>query len=299
MTMLRRLAPALLACLAATTSQAASPRAAAKIELVPAADLWEVRYTLPAPARELRFARANGKGHRAATWTPVDAQWEIATEGEEEIVRRRDGKPFDHAAFRMAPRYAVLEKDYAPFSPFGDGGMLVYTGQFHACAGACKGGETHALRLQPPAAAHAIVHGKVVDAVDFVDEADGTNLYIGRATPVDTPDVVAVIDRAFPADTRARLESLLPRLMAFYGSEFGALPSRPNPARAGLHAFLRPPCGLRHAGVRGAGGLVLRPRGGAPLPTLHRPRRRGRQLDPRRRRRCAGGGRAAGAGRGG
>jgi hypothetical protein len=225
--MLRRFAPALLACLAATTSQAASPRAAATIELVPAADLWEVRYTLPAPARELRFARANGKGHRAATWTPVDAQWEITTEGEEEIVRRRDGKPFDHAAFRMAPRYAVLEKDYAPFSPFGDGGMLVYTGQFHACAGACSGGETHALRLQPPAAAHAIVHGKVVDAVDFVDEADGTNLYIGRATPVDTPDVVAVIDQAFPADTRARLESLLPRLMAFYGSEFGALPSRP------------------------------------------------------------------------
>lgn len=227
MTPFRRLAPALLACLAAMTSQAATPKATTAIELVPAADLWEVRYVLPAPTRELRFARANGKGHRAATWTPVDAQFGITTEGEEEIVRRHDGKPFDRAAFRVAPRYAVLEKDYAPFSPFGDGGMLVYTGQFHACAGACKGGETYALRLQPPAGSHAIVHGKVLERVDYMDVDDGTNLYVGRATPVDTPDVVAVIDQAFPADTRARLESLLPRLMAFYGGEFGALPSRP------------------------------------------------------------------------
>jgi hypothetical protein len=121
----------------------------------------------------------------------------------------------------------VLEKDYAPFSPFGDGGMLVYSGQFHACAGRCQGGERYPLTLQPPPGAHAIVHGKVVEGVDFIDEGDGTNLYVGKATPVDTPDVVAVIDEAFPADTRSRMESLLPRLMAFYGGEFGALPSRP------------------------------------------------------------------------
>ena len=223
----RRLVPALVAFVAAAASQAATPKPAISIELVPAVGAWEVRYALPSLTRELRFARANARGHRAATWSPTDPQFEIATAGEEEIIRRRDGGPFRHASFRMAPRYAVLEKDYAPFSPFGDGGMLVYTGQFHACAGACKGGEAFALRLQPPRDSHAIVHGKRVDRVDFIDEGDGTNLYVGRATPVDTPDVVAVIDQAFPVDTRARLESLLPRLMAYYGGEFGALPSRP------------------------------------------------------------------------
>lgn len=221
------LACALLGCLAASASHAAAGVASPAIELVPGEALWEVRYTLPAPARELRFVRVDAKGRRAASWAAVDPALAIALEDGEEVVRRTDGAAFDRAAFRMAPRYVELEKDYAPFAPFGDGGMLVHTGRFHACAGACTGGETFPVSLQPPEGAHAIVHGQVVDRVRFEDRDNGTNLYVGRALPVATPDVVAVVDAAFPADTRARLESLLPRLMAFYGKELGALPSRP------------------------------------------------------------------------
>ena len=221
------LACALLAIIGASPLRAsdATPRIA--IELVPGDAQWEVRYVLSAPAPQLRFVRVDAKGHRAASWTPADASFAITLEDGEEVVRRTDGAPFDRAAFRMAPRYVELEKDYAPFSPFGDGGMLVHTGRFHACAGRCAGGETFQLTLRPPRGAHAIVHGQVVDAVRVEDRDSGTNLYVGRALPVTTPDVVAVIDSAFPADTRARLESLLPRLMAFYGRKLGALDSRP------------------------------------------------------------------------
>jgi hypothetical protein len=221
------LACALLACAGASPLRAAAETPRIAIELMPGGDQWEVRYALPAPTRELRFVRVDAKGRRAASWTPVDASFAVVLEDGEEVVRRTDGAPFDRAAFRMAPRYVELGKDYAPFSPFGDGGMLVHTGRFHACAGRCAGGETFALSLQPPGGAHAIVHGSVVDTVQFEDRDSGTNLYVGRALPVATPDVVAVIDGAFPADTRARLESLLPRLMAFYGRELGTLDSRP------------------------------------------------------------------------
>jgi hypothetical protein len=221
------IACALLACAGTSSLLAAQPTPPIAIELVPGQAQWEVRYVLPAPARELRFVRVDAKGHRAASWTPVDGAFAITLEDGEEVVRRTDGAAFERAAFRMAPRYVELEKDYAPFAPFGDGGMLVHTGRFHACAGRCAGGESFELSLQPPEGAHAIVHGKVVDAVRVADRDSGTNLYVGRALPVATPDVVAVIDGAFPADTRARLESLLPRLMAFYGSELGALASRP------------------------------------------------------------------------
>jgi hypothetical protein len=227
------LACSLLACAAAASPQAAASVPASPdsstvaIELVPGETQWEVRYRLSSPARELRFTRVDAKGNRAASWTPADPALILALEDGEEVVRRTDGAAFDHAAFRMAPRYAVLEKDYAPFAPFGDGGMLVYTGRFHVCPGPCVGGETFQLSLQPPAGSHAIVHGKVVESVRYQDVGDGTNLYVGRAMPVTTPDVVAVIDQAFPAETRARLESLLPRLMAFYGREFGALETRP------------------------------------------------------------------------
>ena len=227
------LAIAAVACVAATSSLAATPEPpptsapTIAIELVPGQAQWEVRYTLPRPVRQLRFARVDAKGNRAADWTAVDPALGIVLEDGEEVVRRTDGEPFDHAAFRMAPRYKVLEKDYAPFSPFGDGGMLVHTGRFHICAPACEGGESYTVSLQPPAGAHAIVHGKVVPSVHFEDADNGPNLYVGQAQPVTTPDVVAVIDQAFPAATRARLESLLPQLMAFYGEQFGALDSRP------------------------------------------------------------------------
>lgn len=48
----------------------ASPSVA--IELVPGDAQWEVRYALPAPARELRFVRVDAKGGRASSWTAVD-----------------------------------------------------------------------------------------------------------------------------------------------------------------------------------------------------------------------------------
>lgn len=215
------------ACVTGAQLHAAEVTRPVAIELAPHDAQWEVRYTLPHPARTLRFVRVDRQGNRASSWTPVDPSLVILLEDGEEVVRRTDGAPFERADFRMAPRYVALEKDYAPFAPFGDGGLLVHTGRFHACADRCAGGETFQVSLQPPEGAHAIVHGRVVKSVRFEEGNDGTNLYVGRALPVTTPDVVAVIDQTFPADTRARLQSLLPRLMAFYGREFGALSSRP------------------------------------------------------------------------
>lgn len=215
------------ACVCVPPLHAAKSRSPVAIELVPHDAQWEVRYTLPRPAHTLHFVRVDRRGNRVSSWTPVDPSLVIVLEGGEEVVRRADGAAFDHAAFRMAPRYVTLEKDYAPFAPFGDGGLLIHTGRLHACAEGCAGDETFQVSLQPPEGAHAIVHGQVVPSVRFEDDNDGTNLYVGRAFPVTTPDVVAVIDQAFPPDTRARLQSLLPRLMAFYGREFGALTRRP------------------------------------------------------------------------
>jgi hypothetical protein len=213
-----------LACVAASPVFSAD---IASIELLPHDGQWEVRYVLPKPAGALRFVRTDRQGHRAASWRPVDPALAIKLEGDEEVVRRADGKPFDRATFRMAPQYVTLEKDYAPFAPFGDGGLLMHTGRFHVCAETCAGGETYQLSLQPPAGMHAIAHGQVVSSVHFQDGAEGTYLYVGRAVPVTTPDVVAVIDPTYPADTRARLDSLLPKLMAFYSGEFGVLAARP------------------------------------------------------------------------
>ena len=41
----------------------------------------------------------------------MDPALTITLEAGEEVMRRADGVAFDRASFRMAPRYAVLEKD--------------------------------------------------------------------------------------------------------------------------------------------------------------------------------------------
>ncbi|WP_374555704.1 hypothetical protein [Thermomonas sp.] len=226
----------LLSPLAANAADTPADRAAPGVDALPAIALarapdgrWSVRYALPAPATRLVFSRPDTHGIRARDWAPLDPAFRIAVEDGIEVVRRQDGRAFREAAFAMRPLYVSLEKDYAPFSPFGDGGLLLYTGRFHACADRCEGLDAPAWRLTlvPPANQHAIVGGRVVDTVDVMDGEDGTNLYVGSAVPVETPDVVAVIDAAMPTDIRTRLTTLLPRLMAVYAGQLGALPTKP------------------------------------------------------------------------
>ncbi len=190
---------------------------------------WRVTYTFEAPATSMQFARVDTQGNRAYMWTPVDAAFEIARVDGVEIVRRFDGASFTQAAFDMVPRYVPLEKDYAPFSPFGDGGLLIHTGRFFACAPACGDGVlTWNVSITPPAGSHVIHDGRISDQpLSFVDRDSGTNLYVGAAKPIENDHVVAVIDDAFPRQARDQLTQLFPRLMDFYAERLGTLPAKP------------------------------------------------------------------------
>jgi len=190
---------------------------------------WVAGYELPVPSTGLRFERVDPQPTRVRDWMPLDPAFQLLVEDGAEVVRRRDGTAFTQVALAMKPLYVQMEKDYAPFSPFGDGGLLIHTGRFHACALPCADAGTPAwrVRLAPPRGEHAIVAGRTVAAVDFIDRDDGTNLYVGKAVPVETADVIAVIDPTMPAGIRERLASLLPRLMAFYGDALGVLPQKP------------------------------------------------------------------------
>jgi hypothetical protein len=199
------------------------------IELARHGDDWRVTYLFETPVQELRFAREDAKGNRASTWRPVDDLAVLALEEGVEVARASDGKPFRQLAFEMAPRYMPLDKDYAPFSPFRDGGLLIHTGRFFACAPAC-GDDSVAwpFSIEPPRGSHVIHDGATSDErIDFVDRDSGTNVYVGTATPVETSHVVAVVDPEFPAEARKQLTELFPRLMDYYAQRLGALPHKP------------------------------------------------------------------------
>jgi len=204
------------------------------IDLAPHGADWRVGYRFAEPVSELRFSRTDAQGNRMQDWRAVDDGIEIVMLDGEEVVRRRDGAAFEQVGFDIAPLYRSLEKDYAPFSPFGDGGLLIHSGRFHACAGSCEDAvdPVWQFSITLPDGAHLIHGGKVIasrepGSIAFDDSGSGTNLYVGRTEPVQTDDVVAVIDAQFPAAARTQLDALFPRLMGLYAAELGALADKP------------------------------------------------------------------------
>jgi hypothetical protein len=228
-----RIAALALAVLAAGCSEQpeAAPAVpagmAAQITITVAAEGdWTVAYTLPAPATELVFARSPDAS-RGEDWHGPDG-FEIVLEGESERARRVDGEPFTSVSFVMSPRYRELPKDYAPFMPFGDGGRLFYTGRLFACAGPCADDAAWSFSAAAPEGLSVLVNGeRFAGQASWTDREQGRNVYIGDAEPVDSGDVMAVIDSSLPPQIRDQLEAQLPRFMAYFTQKLGALDAKP------------------------------------------------------------------------
>lgn len=252
MTEYRKLCLAAGALLAAGCASAPVPPApdgtTPAIELRPGTPgEWSATYTLAAPATALRFTRNPGDSRRPRWKLPED--FEIAHEDGVDLLLRRDGAAFATVTASVPARYVMLPKEYAPFSPFTDGALLVHTGQFHACAGRaeCPDNARWDLAVIPPQGARTIAQGAVGARADFADGGDGTNVYVGAAEPLASPDFIAVVDRGLPDSVRAALDRLLPPLMREFGARLVPPPRTPM-LFASLDPHASPDSGLHVQG---------------------------------------------------
>ena len=137
---------------------------------------------------------------------------------------------FQTASVTVPARYAALPKEYAPFSPYSDGGTLIYSGQFHVCTGRaeCPSDFRWEFNVSPPPGRHLVAKGVVHDSeFTFVDAGNGTYVYVGETAPLTSSHFVAVIDRGLPREMREALYRLLPPMMDFYTTRLGGLPFKP------------------------------------------------------------------------
>ena len=190
---------------------------------------WGIVLRAPRATTELRFAR-NPDDSRARRWQ-VDGGFELVHEGGIDFLRRKDGTPFQTASLTVPARYVALPKEYAPFSPYSDGGTLIYSGQFHTCPGRveCPDDERWSIQVTPPARAHLVVAGGVHEsAFTFNDAGEGTNIYAGKTQPLSSSHFVALLDPGLPPEVKAALEHLLPLMMDLFTTRLGALPIKPT-----------------------------------------------------------------------
>ncbi|MBB6095933.1 hypothetical protein HNQ60_004824 [Povalibacter uvarum] len=214
-----------IACIASTVVQAASPAPEILVTALRGKQ-WQVRYDFAQPVDKVEF-KFSPDDSRVRTWLP-DQGFEIVTTDRGEVARRKDGAHFSTVRFRMSPTYSVLPKNYAPFSPFGDGGMLFHTGRFFACQDSCPDDASWSMSLWAATEDQIILNGKAMKAqAHWVDGGDGRSVYVGNNVPQQTDDFIAVIDTALPERIRAQLLEQLPEFMHLFSGKLGALPTRP------------------------------------------------------------------------
>jgi hypothetical protein len=189
---------------------------------------WQVVIRTLQPTTALRFDR-NPDDSRARRWQ-VERGFELVHEDGIDWLRRKDHAAFQTVSLTVPARYVPLPKEYAPFSPYSDGGTLIYSGQFHVndATSASPRADRWQFTVTAPPGAHLVVEGGLHESgYTFTDAGNGTNIYVGGTQPLASSHFVAVIDRGLAPEVIASLYRLLPLMMDFFTSRLGPLPSKP------------------------------------------------------------------------
>jgi hypothetical protein len=185
-------------------------------------------YRLARPASALHFT-PRLDGYRASDWQPLAPGFRWVREEDGERIERIDGKRFARLGFDIPVRYPSLDKSYASFSPFSDGGMLVYSGHYQACpALPCQGTEPLAVTIAAPGAMIGVGGKRTSGTATFVTREEGTNIYIGNAEPVTTAGFLAIVDPSLQPDLRGHLLESLPQSMRDFATIYGELKTTPE-----------------------------------------------------------------------
>jgi hypothetical protein len=194
---------------------------------------WRTTYRLPSPTTTLRFAR-RANFYRERVWTVETPGYHLGRSGDWQVAALDSGAtPQSTIVFTFPQFTETIPKEYELFQPFTDGAVALYTGHFYVTPEGPAYRDTtelRTLRIVPPAGAHTIVRGRVLQGTVTVPDSvgDGTYVYLGSATPIETPDLVAIVDPGMPAWLGELFTRRLPELFAAYTSHFGTpLPWKP------------------------------------------------------------------------
>lgn len=193
---------------------------------------WRATYHLSAPATALSFERP-ASFFRERVWAIVTPGYQLGRDGDRQIARLTSGAtPQRDITFEFPEYTETLPKEYELFLPFTGGAVAVYTGHFYATPIVDDTPATtlRTIDVTPPRGMKAVVRGRVVTGrVTFSDSiGDGTYIYLGNTKPIETPDVVAIVDPGMPAWLVTLFSNDLPRLFAAYRERIGyPLPWKP------------------------------------------------------------------------
>jgi hypothetical protein len=202
--------------------------------------IWTVNYEINQQVKRLAFVRNPDKS-RIERWHPVSAEFEIYYENNKEYIAKKNRSTFEKVTFTLTPTYKHLSKDYAPFSPFSDGGMLFHSGRLFTCIDSCEN-ETNRWKftINIPKDEHVIINGKLLKSTaHWFDSDAGTNVYVGKQKPIEGDAFIAIIDIGLPHKMQASLSADIPKMMAYFEKKLGKLPTTTKPMLLASYAMVK------------------------------------------------------------
>lgn len=189
---------------------------------------WTVTFKMSEPVKRLQFVRTTAET-RATRWEALTDGAIIEYQNGNEYVKKEDDGLFDQLSFTLSTGYIHLPKDYMPFMPYTDGGMVVYTGRFFVCANQCDGSQQKwAFHLSVPEQDKILIKGKLhTKQVEWVDQDSGQKVYVGNQRLRDSDQFFSIIDPGLPPSLRTQLEDYLPKLIEFYTAKLGKIDEKP------------------------------------------------------------------------
>ena len=186
-------------------------------------------YDMKNGRRDLIFGELEA-GHRERRWKIETPGFKLLRLADEDRIHRIDGKKFDHVVLTAQPDLVRIPKNYQPIARYGEGGVMVYTGHFWPMTE--RGGRANAtFSFTPSPSAKVVAFGERADALDDWRSpmAHPAFVYLGPLEPVETPDVMAVVDPEAPNWIKAEFDTLTPRAFSHLAEVFGfTLDTKPN-----------------------------------------------------------------------
>jgi len=193
------------------------------------AEKFEVAYTLDRATHSLHL-RTTPDRSRSGFWNAKSDEFKLIHLEGNDVIKRLDDKPFQAVNFVVNVVDISLPVYYRPFAPLFENknGVVVHTGQYFVCASYCANTPT-TWQVEINAVNKNIVHyeGISVSEASWEDRGDGRSFYVGTKLPIESDNLVAIIDPELPAKLKTLLDTELPSLIDRLGSKFEALETKP------------------------------------------------------------------------
>ena len=188
-----------------------------------------LNYNMGRARRELIFGELDA-GHRARRWKIETPGFKLVRLPDGDRIHRIDGERFKSVSLTAAPDLIRIPKNYQPLSRYGDGGVMFFTGHFWPLT--MRGGRVDAtFTFAPAEGAKVVAFGEREERLtDWRSPlAHPAFVYMGPLDPVETPDVMAVVDPDAPTWIEQEFYELTPKVFAHLADIFGfTLLTKPN-----------------------------------------------------------------------